>query len=138
MAVVPGMTELTAPYWDAAREGRLVVQECRSCHQVQHPPLPRCPHCHAADPGWRQVRGDGTIYTYTIMHRPPSPQFPVPSALAVVDLAEGYSMFTSLISDEPVTWRIGDAVAVRFVAQPSGIHLPFFGPDAPSAGSVAL
>ena len=47
MAVVPGMTELTAPYWAAAREGRLVVPECRSCRQVWHPPLPRCPHCHA-------------------------------------------------------------------------------------------
>ena len=41
MAVVPGMTDLTAPYWDAAREGRLVVKECRSCRQVWHPPLPR-------------------------------------------------------------------------------------------------
>ena len=28
MAIIPGMTELTRPYWDAAREGRLVVQEC--------------------------------------------------------------------------------------------------------------
>ena len=70
MAVVPGMTELTAPYWEAAQEKRLVVQECQSCGQVWHPPLPRCPHCHAADLGWRQVRGDGTVYTYTIVRHP--------------------------------------------------------------------
>ena len=43
MTVVPGMTELTAPYWEAAREGRLAIQECRSCGQLSHPPLPGLP-----------------------------------------------------------------------------------------------
>ncbi len=91
MAVVPGMTELTAPYWEAAREKRLVVQECRSCRQLWHPPLPRCPHCHAAGPGWRQVSGDGTIYTYTIVRHPTHYAFAgqVPYILAIVELAEG-------------------------------------------------
>ena len=30
MAVVPGMTELTAPYWAAAREGRLDSQSAKT------------------------------------------------------------------------------------------------------------
>ena len=67
MAVVPGMTELTAPYWEAAREGRLVVQECQSCGRLSHPPLPACPHCHGRDLGWREVSGTGTVYTCTVV-----------------------------------------------------------------------
>ena len=28
MAIIPGLTDLTRPYWEAARQGRLVVQQC--------------------------------------------------------------------------------------------------------------
>ena len=30
--------ELTRPFWDAANEERLVIQNCRSCDTLQHPP----------------------------------------------------------------------------------------------------
>lgn len=70
MPVVPAMTERTAPYWEAAREGRLVVQQCRACRQLWHPPLPRCPHCHHAGVDWRDVSGDGTVYSYTVVRHP--------------------------------------------------------------------
>ena len=103
MAVVPGMTELTAPYWEAAREGRLVVQECRSCGRLSHPPLPACPRCHGRDLGWRAVSGTGTVYTYTVVRHPTHFAFAaqIPYAIAVVELAEGPRLLTNLVDVEP-------------------------------------
>ena len=28
---------LTQPFWDAANEGRLVIQHCHACDRLQHP-----------------------------------------------------------------------------------------------------
>ena len=128
MAVVPGTTELTAPYWDAAREGRLVVQECRSCGQLWHPPLPRCPHCHAADLGWRPVSGDGTVYTYTVVRHPTHFAFAdqIPYVLAIVELAEGPRLVSGLLGAEPAEVRVGRPVRVTFREVAAGVTLPYF------------
>ncbi|HVT67095.1 MAG TPA: Zn-ribbon domain-containing OB-fold protein [Trebonia sp.] len=147
MAVVPGMTELTAPYWEAAREGRLVVQECRSCHQIWHPPLPRCPHCHSAphhgdpshgDPshgtglGWRELSGAGTVYTYTVVRHPTHFAFAgkIPYILAIVELAEGPRLVTALTGVEPDEVRGGQPVRVVFREVADGVTLPYFEPAA--------
>ena len=132
MAVVPGMTELTAPYWEAAREKRLVVQECQSCGQVWHPPLPRCPHCHAPGPAWRQVSGDGTIYTYTVVRHPTHYAFAgaVPYVLAIVELAEGPRLVTAITGAAPEEVRVGQRVRAVFREVADGVTLPYFEPAA--------
>ena len=128
MAVIPGMTELTAPYWEAAREKRLVVQECLSGRRQWHPPLPRCPHCHAAGPGWRQVSGDGTIYTYTVVRHPTHYAFAgkVPYILAIVELAEGPRLVTAITGAAPEEIRGGQPVRAVFREVADGVTLPYF------------
>lgn len=130
MAVVPGITELTAPYWDAAREGRLVVQECRTCGKAWHPPLPRCPHCHCADLGWRPVSGNGTVYTYTVVRHPTHFAFAdkIPYVLALVELAEGPRLVTALQGIEPGEVQAGQPVHVVFREVADGVTLPYFEP----------
>lgn len=138
MAIVPGMTELTAPYWDAAREQRLVVQECLLCRQVWHPPLHRCPHCHAADLGWRPVSGDGTVYTYTVVRHPTHFAFAdeVPYILAIVELAEGPRLVTAITGAEPGQVRQGQPVRAVFREISDTVTLPYFEP-APVPGAPA-
>lgn len=130
MAVVPGTTELTAPYWGAAREGRLVVQECQSCRQVWHPPLHRCPHCHSAGLGWRTVSGEGTVYTYTVVRHPTHFAFAdkVPYILALVELAEGPRLVTALTGTAPGEVHAGQPVHVVFRDIADGVTLPYFEP----------
>lgn len=143
MAVVPGMTELTAPYWEAAREGRLVVQECRQCHALRHPPLPRCPRCHAADPTWREVSGNATVYTYTVVRHPTHYAFAgkIPYVLAIVELAEGPRLVTALVGVEPAGVRAGLPVRAVFREVADGVTLPYFEPvagrEAEDSGPVA-
>ena len=131
MAVVPAVTERTAPYWDAAREGRLVVQECESCREVWHPPLPRCPHCHAQALGWRDVSGDGIVYSYTVVRHPTHFAFAgkIPYILAIVELAEGPRLVTALTGIEPGEVHVGLAVRVVFRPVTDTVTLPYFEPD---------
>jgi uncharacterized OB-fold protein len=128
VAVVPGMTALTAPYWEAARDGRLVVQECQACRQVWHPPLPRCPHCHCAGLGWRAVSGNGTVYTYTVVRHATHFAFAdkVPYVLALVELAEGPRLVTALTGIPPEEVRVGQPVRAVFREVANGIVLPYF------------
>jgi uncharacterized protein len=131
MAVVPGLTELTAPYWAAAREGRLAVQECQSCRQVWHPPLPRCPHCHAESLGWRDSSGDGTVYSYTVVRHATHFAFAdkIPYVLAIVELAEGPRLVTALTGIAPDEVRVGLRVHAVFRPVTDAVTLPYFEPD---------
>jgi uncharacterized OB-fold protein len=130
LAIIPGMTDLTRPYWDAAREGRLVVQRCGSCGRAWHPPLPRCPHCHAPGPGWQQVAGTGTVYTYTVVTHPTHIALAsqVPYVVAIVELTEGPRVVTGITGCEPRDVRAGMPVRVRFTEVADGVTIPYFEP----------
>jgi uncharacterized protein len=136
MAIIPARTELSAPYWDAAREGRLVVQECRECRRLWHPPLPACPnchgHCHGSHLGWREVSGDGTIYSYTVVTHPTHVAFAdqVPYVVAIVELAEGPWLVTGVTGCAPDEVRVGLPVRACFREIADGVTLPYFEPAA--------
>jgi hypothetical protein len=132
MAVIPGMTELTQPYWDAAREGRLIVQECQECHVLRHPPLPECPscqcYCHGSQLGWREVSGKGTVYTYTVVRHATHHAFAaeIPYVLAIVELAEGPRLVTAITGIAPEEVRVGQPVRAVFREVADGVTLPYF------------
>ena len=128
--IIPGMTELTRPYWAAAREGRLVVQACEACGRSWHPPLPSCPHCHRAKLGWREVAGTGTIYTYTVVTHPTHVALAdkVPYVVAIVELSEGPRLVTGITGCDASEVRAGLPVQVHFTAVSDEITLPYFEP----------
>ena len=68
------------------------------------------------------------MYTSSVLYSPPSYGFPVPSVLAIVELSEGYVMFSNVLDCEPEEVEIGMAVRVRFEAISDAITLPFFQP----------
>ena len=78
--LIPPISELTQPYWDATARGELVMQFCKLCSQGIFPPRAHCPGCGASNLQWQTLSGKGTIYSYTVAHRPPHPVFrrPVP------------------------------------------------------------
>lgn len=45
----PVPEEYDKPFWDACNEGRLVIQNCKACNWMQHPPEPKCDKCGSAD-----------------------------------------------------------------------------------------
>jgi uncharacterized OB-fold protein len=100
---LPALEPHTAPYWKAAREGRLVLQRCASCERVQFPPELSCTHCGAAECEWTEASGRARLYTWTLCHPPLLPYFAerAPWAVAAVELEEGPRMTTRIVGIEP-------------------------------------
>lgn len=111
----PHPTPDSQPYWDAAREGRLVLQHCTSCHRPRHYPQPVCPHCHSRGCAWIEASGQGTVHSWTVAHHAFHPAFrhELPYTLVIVDLAEGPRLL-GRFDGAPDTLRLGLAVTLRF------------------------
>jgi uncharacterized OB-fold protein len=130
MAIIPGYSDLTRPYWEQARNGQLVTQHCDACDRSWHPPLPACPHCHGTDLGWRPARGEGTVYSYTIVRHPTHVALAdkVPYVVVIVELAEGPRLVSGITGCAPEEVRVGMPVRVCFRPVTDEITLPYFEP----------
>ena len=129
--LIPPTTELTAPYWQAAQRGELMIQHCSSCGAWSFPPRAHCGMCGADGMPWEKVSGTGSIYTFTISHRPPHPVFAeqCPLVIAVVELEEGPRLMTNIVGCEPDELEIGQPVQVDFEPiDDSELKLPVFRP----------
>ncbi|MET7841374.1 Zn-ribbon domain-containing OB-fold protein [Streptomyces sp. NPDC005356] len=126
---VPVPTELTEPFWAAARQGKLVVPQCSDCGLRFFVPEPACPGCLSRSWTYQPSSGSGTVYSVTVVHRAPGPGFEVPFALAVVDLDDGATMLSHVVGTDPEQVAIGMRVSVDFRALTDEITLPYFTPN---------
>ncbi len=115
---IPTPTPVSQPFWDGLNEHKVRLQRCNPCGAWIHYPRSRCPTCLSADLSWHQVSGDGVVYTFTITEQPTAPHFAdeVPQKLAVVELAEGVRLTTTLTNVPPADIRVGLAVRPVFDA----------------------
>lgn len=111
------------PYWDAAKEGRLLVKRCRACGEAHHYPRALCPFCFSDDTEWQEASGGGVIYSYSVMRRAPEPY-----SIAYVTLDEGPTMMTNLVNCDFDALKIGQAVKVVFAPTDGGPPMPMFTP----------
>jgi hypothetical protein len=98
---------------------------------VQFPPAEQCRGCLGGELAWGVSSGCGTVYSWTVVHRPATPAFEVPYAPAIVDVAEGFQLLTNLVDVAPEDITAGMPVAVRFVAVTDSLTLPYFAPASP-------
>ena len=54
-------------YWEAANAGKLVMRSCTACGKLHYYPRGICPHCFSDKLDWKETKGTGTIYTYSVM-----------------------------------------------------------------------
>ncbi|MER6491437.1 Zn-ribbon domain-containing OB-fold protein [Streptomyces sp. BK205] len=96
---LPEADAFTRTYWDAARQGVLLLRRCGACERVHHYPREFCPHCWSEDVSWFAATGRATLHTWSVVHRNDLPPFKdrTPYAAAVVDLAEGPRMMTEIV-----------------------------------------
>lgn len=125
---LPSPTPETQPFWQAARQHRLVIQRCTACTRFQHYPRPFCVHCLSEALEWVASPGRGVIYTFTINHRAANPAMSaqVPYAVLAVDLDEGVRMIGNLAGDDLSRLRIGARVVVAFEDVAETVTLPQF------------
>lgn len=130
----PHETELSAPYWEAARQGVFRMQKCGSCGKPRHYPRLVCDACHSLEHEWFEVSGRGRIHSWTVAHHAFHPAFAgeVPYVLATVDLEEGPRAL-GRVEDLPAeALRIGLDVVARFAVTEDGIPELIFSPSAAS------
>ncbi len=121
--------ELSQPFWDAANEERLVIQNCTACNKLQHPPAPTCRQCGSGNNlEWKGMSGRAKIYNYTVVYDTPIRmlQENQPFNLAVVMLDEdpGIQMYSHLPGTPVDEVPVGASVEVIFEATANGQKVP--------------
>jgi hypothetical protein len=123
----------TQPYWDAAKQGKLLIKRCRSCGRAYFYPRNHCPRCWSTDTEWIEASGEGTVYTFTVVYQNDLPPFRdrLPYVVAIVELAEGVRMTTNIDGVAPENVRCGMPVRIAFREEARGddsVALPVFRP----------
>lgn len=127
---IPLPDDASAPFFDAARENRLMIQRCRGCGTYFWPLREICSECLADDLEWAEASGRGTVHSFGVMHRVYHPSFArdVPYNLTVVELEEGPRLNTNLVDIDNEAIEVGMNVEVAFTEVDDGAYLPLFRP----------
>jgi len=125
---MPDVSALSAPYWQALRDGMLVYQQCAGCASRWLPARSACPSCLGTELSWRTASGRGKVVSWVVYHVAYDDAFKdrLPYNVALVELEEGPRVLTNIVDsdaarrlrlDAPVTLRIeyeGDVALARF------------------------
>src|SRR5215216_1347734 len=96
---LPVPDDASQPFFDAAKEGKLMLKFCPQCDRFLHYSAELCDNCFSTKLEWRQSAGKGTVYSFIIMHQVIHPGFAslVPYNVASVELEEGPRLHTNLV-----------------------------------------
>lgn len=125
---LPVPTPLTLPYWQACREGRLLLQRCAACGHRQFYPRVICTQCGSEQLAWFDAAGRGRVKSFTVIRQAVSAAYAadVPYIVALIGLAEGPTMMSNVVGCAPEEIRIGAAVRLSFAAWSAEISMPVF------------
>ncbi|WP_416970088.1 bifunctional MaoC family dehydratase N-terminal/OB-fold nucleic acid binding domain-containing protein [Streptomyces sp. 4F14] len=130
----PVINRDNSPFWEGVRSHRLLLQRCTACTALRFPWLPGCADCGSPDWDTLEASGEGTVYSYVVMHHPPFPAFDPPYAVALVELAEGVRLVSNVIGVPCDKVRIGMPVTLEFRAYDDELTLPVFRPQESAGG----
>jgi len=123
--------DATAAFFDAAREGRLLIRRCVVCRRLHPPQQERCADSDELE--WVDAAGTGTLVTWSVDHgAPPAPELldaaGEGAVIGIVELAEGPWLNAALPGVDPSDLSVGMPVHVEFVALGGGEPVPVFVP----------
>jgi uncharacterized OB-fold protein len=135
-ATIPGehvriaVNKDTEPFWQAAKERRLVAPQCADCQTFRLPPTPFCPTCQSKAVHWVELSGRAAVYSFAVVHGfPGMPELVlVPAVLDLPD-APGARLVSNVVDVAPSDVTIGMSVRVDFSPITDGWLLPVFRVD---------
>ncbi|WP_306324327.1 MULTISPECIES: bifunctional MaoC family dehydratase N-terminal/OB-fold nucleic acid binding domain-containing protein [unclassified Streptomyces] len=122
----PVVNRDNAGFWEGVAEHRLLIQRCRACETLRFPWLPGCNTCGGQEWDTVAASGEGTVYSYVVMHHPPFPAFDPPYAVGLIELAEGVRIVSNVVGVPSDKVRIGMPVRLEFLAVDDELELPVF------------
>lgn len=125
---LPQPDELSRPFFDGARQHRLMIQRCRDCKTYQLPGRLICDECLSESLEWVEASGRATVFSFVIMHQRYHPAFArdVPYNVAMVELEEGPRLITSIAGASNEEIAVGMPVSATFERVTEDITLPKF------------
>ena len=115
----PKRSRLTAPFWDAAAQRRLLLQFDASSGRFQFYPRPLSLYPDAGKPEWKESRGRGELLAFTVVHSPAHGfEHEVPYLVGIARLDEGPRFFARIVSAEASSLRVGQRMRLAWVAPP--------------------
>jgi uncharacterized OB-fold protein len=119
----PVVNRDNAGFWEGVERHRLLIQRCTGCGTLRHPWLPGCNTCGGLDWDTVDASGEGTVYSYVVMHHPPFPAFTRsdhagdaagPYAVGLIELAEGVRIVSNVVGVPYDKVRVGLPVRLEF------------------------
>ena len=119
----------TQPFWEAAKEGRLVAPRCGDCGTFRLPPTPFCPNCRSANVDWPELSRIATVFSFSVVRGFPGiPDITLVPAILDLPDAPGARLVSPLVEVDPDDVYIGMSVTVDFAPISDGWQQPVFRP----------
>lgn len=127
-AILPDLPGLVAAFWKGVKDGELLLQKCSNCGHHRHPPTGVCRACQSFDFDWVPSAGEGTLYSFTVIHHAVHPIVErwVPYTLCLVELDEGPRILSTVDTDRGEALAIGSRMQLRFRDIATDFRLPVF------------
>ncbi|MEH0512966.1 OB-fold domain-containing protein [Streptomyces sp. B21-106] len=122
----PVVNRDNAGFWEGVRDRRFLIQRCAGCDTLRFPWLPGCNACGAAEWDVVEAGGEGTVFSYVVMHHPPFPAFSPPYAVGLIELAEGVRVVSDVVDVPYDKVRVGMPVELEFRTYDDELTLPVF------------
>lgn len=105
----PRPTPTSEPFWAGLAAQQIRLQQCDDCAGWVYYPRSHCPHCLSPNLTWKDISGEGTLYSYTVAQQPTAPQFTgeEPQLIGVVELKEGVRLNTVMVNVSPEDLKVG-------------------------------
>lgn len=117
--------DFSAPFFDAAARGELLLRWSPSSGEWSEPAALLCSVTQADDLEWRASSGEGALVTWTVKPgRVRDDQRAVDIVIGIVELAEGPWLSVQLPGAERSQLRAGAPVRIEFVQPEGGEHMP--------------
>lgn len=115
-------------WWDAVDQGQVLIQRCKNCGTLRHPPRPMCGECQSLE--WDSIESslEGEVFSFTEISYPQFPGYPYPLVVGVISLKEGTRLVAGIVGCDPGSVHIGMMVKGKVEKVDDKTHLPQFYP----------
>ncbi len=121
----PTSRSFSQPFWDGTKEKKLKIQFDKSVGKFQW--LPRATSRFTGRKSvleWREVKGEGEIFSFTLVHRARPPfQGKEPFFIAVATLPEGVQIMANTVGITAEEMKVGLEVKPYWHPLPDGYHM---------------
>jgi len=124
---VPVPDEASAPFFEGAALGELMLQRCGACGAFMWPVKTRCVECFSGDVEWAPSSGRAELYSWAVVHQK-YPGFEEPYVLATVETSDGVRFNTSIVGADADELVIGMPLEVVFERVSDDVVVPKFRP----------